>query len=136
MDLATFAFKSGAKLVIGVDTDPKPVYLKLTQGWRFATQRLNPHTAQFWAYGADWLARLNTNSLSMVDNGLIFHTKLELKTTGLHAWIYSITLWGNTYSYLRPGPLPAAQIAKAAAALHLAAAGLFPAGWPYLWVEP
>lgn len=137
--IATFTFKSGGKVVIGVDEAPQPIYLTITQGWRSVTQRLDRPTAQFWSYGAQWLARLTTKSLTLTDDGLIFHTKLALeKDQGLSAWIYSLTIWGNTYSYLRPGPLPPEQITRASEALDIAAHWPTqpPDIFPYTWIQP
>lgn len=101
--------------------------------------------AVHWAWVAHNFARLGVTTMNpdsvtvMVNHRLGFSSRMTcLPITGCSASIFAVVLWGSTYAYLKPGPLPAEQVEILSGAL-LQSAGAQPAGsivWPYTWKQP
>lgn len=149
--VAVFQFTNGNQIVIVRDTvnAATPVYVQVTQGIRKADIRLGPGMAYVWATTALNLATLGSTPLHpdsldlRVGHALGFTTKVACGKASCSATIFNIQLWGSTYTYLRPGPLPIGEVLKAAQALFFAERGTTdtllgraPPRWPYFWKQP
>lgn len=143
--VATFTFANGAKVEVRRDTaEAQPVAIHVTQGIRSATQWMGPNTAEGFAHLIAWVSTLGGSSLTdtvtaQARQFLGFTTTVSCgKSWGCRASIFNVQLWGSTYSYLRPGPLPLAECLQFAKALMHAGGHpvVNPPPWPYAWVQP
>lgn len=143
--VATFSFTNGAQVQVIRDTTAAPVVLRVSQGVRNVTQRLDKEIAGHWSYEASITSILGStptapDSLEAYSRALgAFTTRINCGRAGCKATIMSITLWGSTYAYLRPGPLPLPEMLNLGKAMRQAAGlpNIPPTGgWPYVWKQP
>jgi len=142
--VASFTFTNGARVEVRRDSGPDPVALHMSQGIRSATQRLDASTAGHWAYEAAIASTIGSRLLapdSLEGYARVlsaFTVRVSCGRAGCKATVINLQLWGSSYAYLRPGPLPLPQMLILAQALRQAA-GLPNVGappWPYTWQQP
>lgn len=121
--------------------DPQPISVRAWNGIRSATLHLGPDGAravrwlvlQTTGLGSSVLRPDSLNGTSRMFLGITVTVRCGAK--GCMGTIFSKQLWGSNYAWVRPGPLPPAEVQTFGLALLQAAQIATPGTWPHEWTE-